>query len=282
MVAAAPVGAATRNAAAALGLALLAAAGAPGPARGEPPRCLVSVRVEPARAFVGQRVDWSAEILRRLDVSDVGWRSAPAFPGFRAEWLPGRMREETRRLEGRDYRVGVERRALFPARRGRLATPPASLACDGVPLAVPGAAVEVRGLPEAGRPPGFAGLVGPVRVVTRLDPERVALGGSARLWVLLRGEGNVWAAPPPLAEGGLEDVDVFADPPSLEIDADPGFRARRTFRYRLVPRRAGQHAIPAVEVPWFDADAGRYRVARGAARTLVVDGTAMLPDEESP
>lgn len=244
--------------------------------------CSARVSLEPGRAFLGQLVLWRAEILRRSDVREVEWRRAPRFVGFRAEWLPGETLPEPIERDGREWRASRERRALFPARSGRLAIPAASLDCDGKPVEVAGASLEVLPLPLAGRPPGFTGLVGAVRITTRLVPERIAVGQTAQLWILVRGGGNVWNAVSPLRENSLPGVDVFAEPPTTDIDADRNFVARRTFRFRIVPRRPGRIGLPEVAVPWFDPETGTYQQARGPARTLVVEGTATLGAEETP
>jgi hypothetical protein len=186
---------------------------------------------------------------------------------------------QPRERDGGVWRRGEERKALFPARAGTLRIPGASLRCDGAATPVPGATLEVQPLPD-GAPPGFAGAVGGVRILTRLEPEQIRLGESARLWVVLRGPGNLWTVPPPLAEDDLEGVDVFAEPPATELDADDELRVRRTFRYQLVPRRAGRVTLPPVRVAWFDPAAGAYRLARAPARTLTVRGTAIVPSEE--
>ncbi len=249
---------------------LLAAA----PSAARPERCRVKVEVMPGHAVVGQRITWIATIERRGDVRDVDWRSAPRFPGFRAEWLPGELLPDPVGTSG--WRAGLERRALFAARAGVHLVPPASLDCDGRPVEVPGVRVGVEALPEAGRPADFSGLVGPLRVTSRLVPERVALGESARLWVVVRGGGNVWRADAPLDEDALPHVDVFPDPPTLDVESDREISVRRTFRYQLVPRREGAVRIPAVRYAWFDPETRRYRSAQAPERTLTVGGTAIL------
>ena len=267
-----------RGALRAVACAAAAALGA-APASADTPACLAELFLQPARAVVGQAVEWRLEILRRDDVQEVDWLEPPGFPGFRAEWLAGDV--DTRPLErgGRRYRVTRERRVLFPARAGPLRIPEAALYCDleaadgrrRVRVPVAEAALPVAPLPDEGRPPGFTGLVGEVHVVTRLEPEVVALGGSAGLWILVQGLANLWAIDAPLREGDLPGAEVFAERPGLEIDAGRDLAVRRTFRYRLVPRRTGALEIPEVAIPYFDPATGRYALARGPARTLRVE-----------
>jgi len=164
---------------------------------------------------------------------------------------------------------------LFAARPGPHRIPAASLSCHvkgggQVVARVEGGRVEIEPLPDAGRPPQAPPLVGPVRVVTRVEPEAIALGGTARLWVLVRGPGNVWEAQPPFGDS-LPGADLFPEPPTLDVDTGNGLRLTRTFRYRIVPRHTGTLRIPAVEMPWFDPERGLWVTARGPARELRVE-----------
>lgn len=242
-------------------------------------QCRTHARIEPDRAVVGQRVFWTLEILRARGVEKVEWLEAPRFPSFRAAWLPGRVDPAPIARDGALWRRSEERRALFAARPGTLRVPGAKLRCGAEPAVVGGVTLEVAPLP-GGAPPGFTGVVGPVRVITRIEPERIRLGEAARLWVVLRGPGNLWTVTSPLTEAALEGVDVFAEPPATDLDADEDLAVRRTFRYQLVPRREGTLTLPAFEVPWFDAGAAMYRIARGPSRTLRVGGTATFPRDD--
>lgn len=266
----------TRRTGAALLLALGSALGLATPA---PAQCRTQTRIEPGRAFVGQRVFWTLEILRAEGVEKVEWLEAPRFPSFRATWLPGRVDPQPVARDGALWRRSEERRALFAARPGTLHVPGAKLRCGAESAAVSGVSLEVTPLP-GGAPPGFAGVVGPLRVITRLEPDRIRLGESARLWVVLRGPGNLWTVASPLAEFGLEGIDVFAEPPATDLDADEDLVVRRTFRYQLVPRREGTLTLPPIRVPWFDPGAATYHIASGPSRTLTVGGAATLLPEE--
>jgi len=267
--------------------AVVAEAGAARAAAGsaEPAPCRTRTRIQPSRAFAGQPIAYEVEILRRSDVVRAEWLEAPRFPGFRAEWLPGRTAHEPVEREGRRYVVTTERRVLFAARPGPHRIPAASLACHleggGQAVApVEGGRVQVEPLPDAGRPPQAPPLVGPVRVVTRVEPEEIALGGTARLWVLVRGPGNVWEAEAPFGES-LPGAELFPEPPTLDADTGTGLRLTRTFRYRIVPRHAGTLRIPAVEIPWFDPERDVWETARGPARELRVEA-APPPEPAAP
>ena len=251
----------------ALGLALAGAAAAD-----EPP-CLTSVSIEPERAFVGQQVLYRLQILRSASVSSASWVEPLAFPSLRAEWLPGRSPDPAIGDVGSHRLVFEERRALFPARAGERAIPPARLSCnageaEGVEVEVPGALLHVEPLPGPGQPADFGGLVGPIEVEASLSPPRIALGAAVSLHVTVSGAVNAWAASVRLEE--LPGVDVHTSPPTLALDPGPTLLARRSFAFELVPRRVGSFALPPVRVPWFDPERRSYRVAESAPLAVTV------------
>lgn len=235
----------------------------------EPPPCLAQLEIQPDRAVVGQAVVWRARILRRDDVAAVRWATPPRFPGFRVERLEGVPASGAVEREGRRYLPSREERVLFPARAGELVIPEAELACslpeqvrpDPFLARVAGGMLTVEPVPKAGRPEGYTGVVGPVQIVTRVDPLTLSLGESARLWVLVAGAANTWSVPAPFGPA-LGDADLFADPASLEIDLSPALRVTHTFRYRLVPRATGRLRVPPVEIPYYDPARGGFGVAR--------------------
>ncbi len=264
-----------------LGLAAVAAA----PARGtEPAACQAVVELEPLRAFVGQQVTYRLRILRRADVADVRWIDPLDFRSLRAEWLPGRSPDPRISGIGAHRLVFEERRALFPARAGRLTTPRARMACvteDGeTSFQVPEAVLDVQALPEHGRPPGFAGIVGAVEVRASLTRRAVSLGESVPFTVTIWGPANVWRVPPPLGDPPeLPGAEVFAHPPTSSLDAGDRLVVRRSFRFDLVPRKAGVLRVPALRVPYLDAAGGHYAVAETAALALTVRDAAPVAED---
>jgi hypothetical protein len=244
-----------------LGLALagllLSEAGA------EVPLCRTSVEVEPDRGVVGQQILYRLRILRRRDVKEIDWEQNLGFPGFRAEWLPGILRDESVDRAGESYRVYEERRALFPVRPGALEIPGAGLHCatadwqERVPI--PAATVEVSALPATSQPADFSGLVGPVEAALTVTPREVALGEAARISVLVQGPANLWEVRSPLAGAfSLPDAELFSRPRQMARDVGRRLTLRRYFSYDLVPRREGTIRIPEIRIPYFDPDSGRF------------------------
>ena len=260
---------------AALALAESGASGEPA-AEGAAPACLARAQVVPPEGFPGQQLVWRLEILRRPHTTGVDWLEPPSFPGFRVEWLPGQPDLGGVTLGGVEYIARVEERALFPERAGELVIPGARLRCtvsSGPPLETSASStrVPVMALPEEGRPPGFSGLVGALAVEVAARPSRLALGGSTRLEVILRGDANLWDARDPLAGApGLEGLELFPARPRLELEPGVQLAVRREFVHDAVPSREGRLVIPELRVPYFDPEQRRYQLAISPALVLEV------------
>ncbi len=261
----------------ALGLGLAAAAGA-----ADPEPCRATALLEPAEAFVGEQVLYRLTILTRDDVAELDWLEPPSFPGFRAERLPGSPQPARAGSDPR-YRVREEHRALFAERPGEHALQVAGLRCrlrDGSQAVarVPDVRLRVRDLPLAGRPDGFAGLVGPLALQVEAAPRELSLGGSVRVEILLQGHGNLWDAPEPLVEvavpGGAE---LFRERPQLTLEKGPRLLVRRRFAYDLVPRAPGLLTLPPVRIDYFDPETGGYAQASAPGIELRVAGAPANP-----
>lgn len=195
---------------------------------------------------------------------------------------------------GRPYQVLEVRYALIPAKEGvfgvrpsrmsmRVFQPrrrsPRSLFDDpffslgaGRPMTVASEPLEldVRKLPEKGRPENFSGLVGNYQIEAKLEPSQVKAGESATLTVLLSGRGNVNRIPD-LKMPELEQVKIYADQPVLteETDAD-GVVGFKTMKWALVPEAEGTYPVPPLSVSFFDTTNEGYRTIQTAPLSLSV------------
>ena len=146
--------------------------------------------------------------------------------------------------------------------------------------------LEVDELPAEGRPPGFAGLLGPVTLSASVAPAGVALGGSLHLSVIVQGDTNLWNMPSP-----RESLAQLAGPRGLRA-AGASSRAtpaaalvlRRYFSFDLVPRRAGVLAAPRRSgFPTSTPRRGRYEEATAALPALrVAEARARAPAPGEP
>lgn len=134
--------------------------------------------------------------------------------------------------------------------------------------------IEVRPLPEAGRPLGFTGAVGTFTVAAQREPGEVHLGeGVAVALTILGTSGGSGAFGPPSLER-VPGFEEFALRGWLERPSEGG----RTFVFDVAPRSTDVTEIPAIPFAYFQPTAPvGWRVARTAPLPLRV-----LPAVEAP
>lgn len=133
--------------------------------------------------------------------------------------------------------------------------------------------IEVRPLPP-GAPAGFGGAVGQFQLVSRVVPERAAVGEPVTWTLELKGTGN-W---PDL--GGLPARSVSQDfqvvqPKAKRVNAEGKlFDATLTEDVVLVPTKAGDYALGPVSFTYFDPQVAAYRTITAPRTTLTIAGAA--------
>lgn len=193
-----------------------------------------------------------------------------------------------RELAGPRFEIGIrgERRSFFGP--------------DQVVVAreAPSVTIRAEPLPEAGRPPGFAGAVGDYRLgaeVRRDDAplgDRVAVAGEPLvLRVELEGSGNLRAAGTPELPGTPEARRAFRffDPDSTSEtglrDEASGlvFGGRQVWEFPMVPEAGGVRNIAAVTLDVFNPRTGAYeRLESDPIRIRVEGDAAIAPGTEGP
>jgi len=133
--------------------------------------------------------------------------------------------------------------------------------------------IEVRQLPTEGKPTNFSGLIGRCAVYTQASPTEVNVGDPVELTVRV-------SAPLPSA----------VDPPALNQQTDLTERFRvaleegktrlepgaRVFTYTLRAITDDVAQIPALELPYFDVDSGRYEIASSVPIPIRVRPTKVV------
>jgi hypothetical protein len=114
-------------------------------------------------------------------------------------------------------------------------------------------ALEVLPLPSAGRPPGFVDAVGSFVLHAAAEPRELALGERLTLVLTLEGQGNLGR----LALPRLDEL------PGLHLlgRAEELSGITRRLSCELVVDSPRVREIPAIELEYFDPEAGAYRRA---------------------
>lgn len=205
-------------------------------------------------------------------------------------------------LDGKEYATLAFRKVLLPRQAGRVKLPQATVACSVVmgyqrrrsrsifdddffgggqrrvvrKFIVPSnsPALDVLELPTAGRPAGFNGLVGTYRIRTSATPTEVNVGDPITLTIEVSGPDYLANVDLP-SLGGQPDLgrDFKIPKDRAPAKAKDGVKV---FTQTLRAGHAQVEAIPPIRLPYFDAETGKYEVARSEPIPLVVKPTKVV------
>ena len=263
---------------------------------------LVTATASKPRVYVNEPVIVEYRIFTRVDVDGYNITRQPGTTGFWVEELADpQARVEQVVRDGLQYASAVVRRvALFPTSAGTTTLEPLTLETQvrvqqrsrslfgdpfgdpfgrglfgrRVPVVVGSNPVEIEvlPLPDAGRPDAFTGLVGQLEVSASIDRTAAETNDALTYRLEVSGTGNIRTLPEPEL-GFPPNVEIYPPDVSERVEAtDDGVRGTKIFEYVIVPRVPGQVTIPAVELAYFDVDAGVYAVAESDPITLTVAG----------
>ncbi|MBU8922329.1 MAG: BatD family protein [Bacteroidales bacterium] len=132
----------------------------------------------------------------------------------------------------------------------------------------------VKDLPLEGRPDGFAGHVGELKISTTADPVEVSVGDPITMNIVIEGPDYL----------GRIDLPSLANQPGMEEDFKiPEERAdgrvaekKKIFTQTLRARHDDVKEIPAIRIAYFDTGKEEYRIASSDPIPLVVRETRVV------
>ena len=218
----------------------------------------------------------------------------PEIPG--AVVLPiGKTESTTEMRSGREYGLIRQRFALFPQSSGPLEIPRVSVTTsvrvrhegrirrNGVDVATAPQRVTVLPIPE-GYPadqPFLAARSVHLDEAWQLPDgeERLVAGQPLVRQLMVRADGAIGSAIPPLPEAAVAGLKQYPEPPEIEDqDTGRGVIGVRRERTTMIPTAAGTLDLPAVSVTWFDIDDADVRTSRIAATRFEI---AAMPGDDA-
>lgn len=212
------------------------------------------------------------------------------------------LKAEEGMFKGERYRYVVLRKTvLYPQKSGKLEIEPLSLDIDcqvpsnrrnfwGQPIMVEDSKrvsagskiINVRALPESGKPVDFSGAVG--QFDFKVNPSKTTLknGESLDLTLSVIGKGNLklFSLPKPVVPTALE----MYDPVHEENVTTPltGMTGRITDKYTIIPQYKGSYQIKPLSFSYFDLASGRYKTITSQPITItVLDGPSVASGAKS-
>ncbi|WP_295333749.1 BatD family protein [Flavobacterium sp.] len=212
------------------------------------------------------------------------------------------LKAEEGMFKGERYRYVVLRKTvLYPQKSGKLEIEPLSLDIDcqvpsnrrnfwGQPIMVEDSkrvsagskVINVRALPESGKPVDFSGAVG--QFDFKVNPSKTTLknGESLDLTLSVIGKGNLklFSLPKPVVPTALE----MYDPVHEENVSTPltGMTGRISDKYTIIPQYKGSYQIKPLSFSYFDLASGRYKTITSQPITInVLDGPSVASSEKT-
>jgi len=275
-------------------LVVRAASQSDGPDRGP---VFVQASISSQDLFVDEQVIYTLKLYYRVNVGNLSLQ-LPEMAYVSFQQL-GRPLEYQATFEDRTYRVLEIRHALMVSKPGAFTLDPARLKmtvrqsgsnspfdnffnnsfsgfASKRPLTVTTDPMEVHvnALPGAGKPTGFAGLVGTFQMTSTLEPASLKAGESATLTVQIEGQGTVNRIPD-LDLPEMEFARTYSDQPVLETgQSRQGIRGTKTMKWALVPENVGEFEVPSLSLSFFNPRTKKYHVL-----ATPVHGLSVLPGE---
>ncbi|MDH5622142.1 MAG: BatD family protein [Gammaproteobacteria bacterium] len=250
----------------------------------------ITSEVDQTEAYVQSQILYRFRVYRAVATRQEG-RREPVITG--AEVLIERAGDERSYeaiLNGRAYNVIERVLAIYPQASGEISISPAIFEArvlrDG---RITGRKVfesdahTVKVLPIPPPPadlPDAAWL--PARDVAlseewSREPNEIKAGEPVTRKVTISALGQIETQIPALEPPKIDGMNVYADKPELSrVFEAEGIRGVRRDQYAMIGVRGGTVEVPEVAIPWWDIDAGEWKVARLPSRTIDVEAPEAL------
>lgn len=254
------------------------------------------VDVDKKTCYEGEAVVASYKLYTRLK-SESKVLKRPSFNGFSVYDMvdPESQTPSLERLDGKEYNVYLIRKAqLYPLESGNLELEPvevenkvtfikadyvnsnsvlfdqllqsydedknsaAGTESHVLTLSSEPVNIQVKALPDTGRPPSFNGAVGKFSVSAVVDKASLAANDMATLKIMVTGTGNlpIVNAPDVKLPDGFEKYEPRVEENLNKFEAP--ISGAKIFEYSFSPRKKGSYFIPSVEFSYFNPSKHSY------------------------
>ncbi|MDP2387979.1 MAG: BatD family protein [Bacteroidota bacterium] len=235
--------------------------------------------------YLGEQIVVTQKVYSRLNLRGFQNYKMPVFNGFWSQNEDNRNKQiqlQTENLDGIQYYVAEFTKSyLFPQRSGSLTLEPMEVDCivrqrsskqpqnifdqffgggyeDKVVKAKSKpVTIDVKALPEAGKPANFNGAVGNFSLKTELSKEKVVANQSVNLKLSITGKGNIKLTDAPKINFP-EGFETFEPKVNENYSEGGSFSGTKTYDYLIIPRQAGDFTIKDLGFSYFDPEKKSY------------------------
>ncbi len=256
------------------------------------------IRVIPSKksAYVGEQVVLTYKLYTKVPVSSLSVERMPSYAGFWTKDITdnngGSLRQTSEYINGIEYTAAeIQKIVVVPQRSGTLPIDPMIIECIAQirtesnrqrsmdpfeaffndpffnrnianvrkELTSQTLNLEVKSLPENGKPASFAGAVGNFNFKSEIDKTELSTNEAFTLTLTVSGTGNVelLQMPTPVFP---PDFEVYDPKITMNVNNNAnGLSGTKKAEYLVIPRRAGSFTVPAVEFSYFDPSKSTYQ-----------------------
>ena len=268
------------------------------------------IRVIPSKksVYVGEQVVLTYKLYTKVPVSSLSVERMPSYAGFWTKDITdnngGSLRQTTEYINGVEYTAAeIQKVVVVPQRSGTLPIDPMIIECIAQirtesnrqrsmdpfeaffndpffnrnianvkkELTSQTLNLEVKSLPENGKPASFAGAVGNFNFKSDIDKTELNTNEAFTLTLTVSGTGNVelLQMPEPVFP---PDFEVYDPKITMNVSNNAnGFSGTKKAEYLVIPRRAGSFTVPAVEFSYFDPSKGTYQTLSSQSYEIKVE-----------
>ncbi|MBN2190418.1 MAG: protein BatD [Candidatus Aureabacteria bacterium] len=130
--------------------------------------------------------------------------------------------------------------------------------------------VDIKPLPEKGRPGDFTGQVGEYAVQASLSKDTATAGEPLTFKFSVVGSGNIAGIKAPVSE--LEGFNIAGiETETSNVSASDILERQKVFSYIVIPQKPGDFMIPAVKLSYFEPVKSDYKVISSQPLKLKVE-----------
>ncbi|HEX9980623.1 MAG TPA: BatD family protein [Flavobacterium sp.] len=252
--------------------------------------------VSKTNPYINEPITVVYKLYFSYNIGITNWRELdkPKYNDFWSQNIDiKQLQVEEGKFNGEKYRYVVLRKTvLYPQKSGKLEIEPLSLDIDvelpsnrrtifGQIVAIQdhkrvsaGArTINVKPLPEAGKPDDFSGAVGKFDFKVTPSQTNIKNGESLELNVSVSGNGNLklFNLPKPVVPSALEMYDpVHKENVNTTLS---GMSGKISDSYTIIPQFKGKYPVQAMSFTYFDPSAGRYKTINSPGIMInVLDG----------
>ena len=254
----------------------------------------IDVEATPQSPFIQSQVFYTLRLFTRVDISQARLNE-PELPDAVIERL-GEDNNYTTQVKGVSYTVTERKYAIFPQKSGKLTIKPLVLTAE-VLVNNPGrinpffnsqmsktkrveskaVTLDVKPVPAA-----FTGkhwLSAEQLVIKESwsgDAQQMKVGEPlTRTLTLLAKGATVGQLPELNTNQTSEQLKIYPDQPVLQEQKKPdGLLSVREEKTAIIPSKAGNYTLPAIEIPWFNTQTQKLEIARISATKISATAAA--------